>query len=105
MNLALATNGVTNSTHHEVREFSILRLNHADVVWGVDKAVASDFFLELLRHVSAESIEEVVHSLLVLALHLHFVQLRHEDGVTEGVLAIKKLRSYRNGLWHLRYSL
>ena len=89
-------------THQEVREFSVFSFQHANVVWRVDNAIAGDFLLEFPSMISVESIEEVCDDLLMLSLHLHFVELSNHNSVVVGGLKINRLISYK--IFHLQCS-
>lgn len=94
------TDRVLNGAQQKVHVFSVIGLEHADVVWGVDKAVAAHFPVELSIHIfTADSIEEISEDLFVLSFHLHFIDLGDEQSVTITVLCgrrkPRKLQKWR----------
>lgn len=77
--MVLLADGLLDLIQHEVHVLRVVRLKHADVVGGVDEAVARDSVLEVAGLVLANAPKEVAHHLLVLVVHLHAVHLGDED--------------------------
>ena len=83
-------NGVLDLAEHVVVEVTILRLQEADIVWGVDDAIACHLDREFIGHISLNILEEVAEHLLVLVLHLHVIDFRYDNGVIVAALCAMK---------------
>ena len=84
----LVSNGALNLSKTVVHEFSVLRLQEANIVGSVDATITSYFLLEFVLHVLIflQATEKVTHLIIQLSLDLHVIYFGDQKHMVQSSL-------------------